>query len=172
MARRLADLDVGVNTRSADRVNLHLQGVGRARSLRRERAVHDGADLGLEVSGAYHCRDRLVYLPGERGGYLILNSVPRNRRRAPILTWALQPATSQPPAVTATMKARTCLFPLSMRSPPRQIMLAYQALLTWLTVLVKDGCQGFRERGGRIGPPPHTLAYAPRHSSVHVQGMT
>ena len=81
MARRLADLDSEVNPGSADRVHLHLHGVGGGRPLRRERAVHDGADLGLEVSGAHHLRDRLVCLPGNDGGYLGLNRLPGNRRR-------------------------------------------------------------------------------------------
>ena len=60
VARRRADLDVEVNLATADRVHLQLHGVGGGRPLRRERAVHDGADLGREVSGAHHFRDGLV----------------------------------------------------------------------------------------------------------------
>src|ERR1700712_4931259 len=65
MARRLADLDVEVNLASVDRVHLHLHGIGGGGPLRRERAVHDSADLGLEISGAHYFRDRLMYLPGK-----------------------------------------------------------------------------------------------------------
>jgi hypothetical protein len=48
--------------------------------LRGERAVHDGADLALEVCGTYQFRDRLVFLLGERRGYLGLNGMPGNGR--------------------------------------------------------------------------------------------
>ena len=118
MAWRLADLDAEVSPGSADRVHLHLHGVSGGRSLRRERAVHDGTDRAPEVSGAHHFRDGLVFLPGERGGYLGLNTVLGNRRRVAELTWALQPAMRQPPAATVTMKAGTCPLPLSMQFPP------------------------------------------------------
>lgn len=82
VAWRLADLDAEMNLGSAGRVHLHLHGVDGSSPLRRERAVHDGADLAVEVSGAHHFRDGLVFLPGERGGYLGLNRVLGNRRRA------------------------------------------------------------------------------------------
>src|SRR5262249_23916605 len=78
---RLADLDVEVNPASAGRVHPQPHGIGDVRPLRRERANHYGAYLALKVSGAHHFRDRLVFLPGERGGYLGLNGVPGNRRR-------------------------------------------------------------------------------------------
>ena len=71
-----------MNVGSLDRVHQDLYGVGGGRPLRRERAVHDGAHLGVEVSGAHHFRDGLVYLLSERGGYLALNSVLGNRRRS------------------------------------------------------------------------------------------
>jgi len=81
VAWRLADLDVEMDPGSAGRVHPQLDRVGGVGPLRCERAVHDGADLALEVSGAHHFRDRLVFLPGKRGGYLGLNIVPGNRRR-------------------------------------------------------------------------------------------
>ena len=77
----LSDLDVEMDPGSAGRVHPQPDRVGGLGPLRRERAVHDRADLALEVSGTHHFRDRLVFLPGERGGYLGLNGVPGNRRR-------------------------------------------------------------------------------------------
>jgi len=81
VAWRLADLDVEMDPGSAGRVHPQPDRVGGAGPLRCERAVHDGADLAHEVSGTHHFRDRLVFLPGERGGHLRLNGVPGNRRR-------------------------------------------------------------------------------------------
>jgi len=80
MAGRLADLDVEVSLVPAGRINLQLHGVGDGGPFCRQRAIHDGADLGLEACGADHFRNGLVLLPGERGGYLGLNGVPGNRR--------------------------------------------------------------------------------------------
>jgi len=81
VAWRLADLDVEMDPGSAGRVDPQPDGVSGVGPLRCERAVHDGTDLALEVSGAHHFRDRLVFLPGERGSNLGLNGVPGNRRR-------------------------------------------------------------------------------------------
>jgi hypothetical protein len=138
VAWRLADHDVEVNLGSAYRVHLYLHGVGDGRPLRRERAVHDGADLAREVSGAHHFRDRLVQLPGERGGYLGLNSVLGNRRRSADAD--VGAATSDKPASDRHRDDEGPNMPSTFKhaiTRPRLLVLAYHALIAWVTVLVK-----------------------------------
>lgn len=98
--------------------------------MRRERAVHDGADLGLQVSGAFHFRDGLVYLPGELGGYLGLNSMPGNRRRPADADMGA--AASDEPASGGRRGDDGQNVPLPSQHviPPRQIVPACLARLT------------------------------------------
>ena len=86
--------------------------------LCRERAVHDGADLAIEVPGARHFRDGLVFLPGQRGGHRILNRMPGNRRRAADAD--LSAAASGEPASRRRRDdgGQDAAFPFSIRLPP------------------------------------------------------
>jgi hypothetical protein len=116
---------------SADRVHLHLHRVGGGRPLRCQRTVHHGADLGLKVSGTHHFRNRLVHLPGKRGGYLRLNGMPGKRRCS---ADADTGATAGDEAASGRDRTDEGQYaPLSfmhMVTLPRHIVPAYQALLT------------------------------------------